>query len=124
MLHANGRNDGIVFLHAVADGPASQSYGLQVARLAGVPAEAIRRAKAYLARIDRFSAGGGPQADLFAAPGAGMPDAAAHAAAEDAAAAATNRVLAAQLAALDPDAMTPREALAALYELKRAQPDP
>ena len=50
--------DGIVFLHAVADGPASRSYGLQVAKLAGVPGETIRRAKGYLARLDKFNAAG------------------------------------------------------------------
>ena len=48
--------DGIVFLHAVEDGPANRSYGLQVAKLAGVPAETIRQARAYLARLDKFSA--------------------------------------------------------------------
>ena len=49
-------SDGIVFLHAVEDGPANRSYGLQVAKLAGVPAETIRQARAYLARLDQFSA--------------------------------------------------------------------
>ena len=44
--------DGIVFLHAVAEGPANRSYGLQVAKLAGVPADAIRRAQA-LSRAPR-----------------------------------------------------------------------
>ena len=57
---------GIVFLHAAEDGPANRSYGLQVAKLAGVPGEAIRRAKDYLARLDKFSAAGTTQADLFA----------------------------------------------------------
>ncbi len=66
VLHAGGKGDGIVFLHAVADGPANESYGLQVAKLAGVPAETIRRARGYLARLDQFSAGGGRQGDLFA----------------------------------------------------------
>src|SRR4029077_1633698 len=47
--------DGIVFLHEVADGPADRSYGVQVAKLAGVPGDAIRQARAYLARLDRFS---------------------------------------------------------------------
>ncbi len=60
--HANG----IVFLHAAEDGPANRSYGIQVAKLAGVPAEAIRRAKGYLARLDKFNAGATAQADLFA----------------------------------------------------------
>ena len=58
--------DGIVFLHAVAEGPASRSYGLQVAKLAGVPGETVRRAKGYLARLDKFNAAGHAQADLFA----------------------------------------------------------
>src|SRR5260370_1059873 len=47
--------NGIVFLHAVEDGPANQSYGLQVAKLAGVPAEALRQARTFLARLDQFS---------------------------------------------------------------------
>jgi len=116
VLHANGKGDGIVFLHAVADGPANESYGLQVAKLAGVPAEAIRRARSYLTRIEKFSAGGGAQADLFAQGGtatAGERDASLPATPVGADALAT------ELAALDPDAMTPRAALAALYALKR-----
>ena len=52
--------DGIVFLHAAEDGPANRSYGLQVAKLAGVPrGRSIRRARSYLARLDKFSARGG-----------------------------------------------------------------
>jgi DNA mismatch repair ATPase MutS len=46
--------DGIVFLHAAEDGPANRSYGLQVAKLAGVPLGAIRRAREYLSRLDKF----------------------------------------------------------------------
>jgi DNA mismatch repair protein MutS len=107
--HANG----IVFLHAAADGPANRSYGLQVARLAGVPADAIRRAKGYLARLDKFSAVGTAQPDLFAPPGVTTIGEPAPAAAPEL------EAIAAQLAALDPDAMTPRDALAALYELRR-----
>jgi DNA mismatch repair protein MutS len=99
--------NGIVFLHAVEDGPANQSYGLQVAKLAGVPAEALRQARAFLARLDQFSVRHDIQADLF---GATAP--AADAARPDA------RVLD-RLAALDPDALSPRDAHAALYELKR-----
>ncbi|MBS0320541.1 MAG: DNA mismatch repair protein MutS, partial [Proteobacteria bacterium] len=60
--------DGIVFLHAVAEGAASRSYGLQVAKLAGVPADTVREARNHLARLDAFNAGRGGQADLFAAP--------------------------------------------------------
>jgi DNA mismatch repair protein MutS len=107
--------DGIVFLHAVAEGPASRSYGLQVAKLAGVPGETVRRAKGYLARLDKFNAAGHAQADLFAAP-AGAGIGATAATEEDAAA----RALRARIADIDPDALAPRDALALLYELKRA----
>src|SRR3989442_190289 len=48
--------DGIVFLHEVAEAPANRSYGLQVAKLAGVPSEAVRQARAYLLRLDHFNA--------------------------------------------------------------------
>jgi DNA mismatch repair protein MutS len=114
VLHAAGKGDGIVFLHAVADGPANESYGLQVARLAGVPGEAIRRARGYLTRIEKFSAGSAAQADLFAQRSDAMADDA-----PSAAATAVSGAVAARLAALDPDAMSPRDALAALYELKQ-----
>jgi DNA mismatch repair protein MutS len=99
--------DGIVFLHEVAEGPANKSYGLQVAKLAGVPAEAVRQARSYLARIDRFSSQRDAHGDLFAA-GDAQP-----------AASPTESALREKLAALDPDALSPREAQAALYELKR-----
>jgi len=106
--------DGIVFLHAAEDGPANRSYGLQVAKLAGVPADAIRRAKGYLARLDKFSAVGTTQADLFAPPGVSPPiDEPSTTNSPEAAAAA------ARLADLDPDSMTPRDAHAALYELRK-----
>jgi DNA mismatch repair protein MutS len=104
----------IVFLHAAEEGPANRSYGIQVAKLAGVPAEAIRRAKGYLARLDRFSAVGAAQTDLFAPPGV-APQAEESAPLVSTEAAA----VAAKLADLDPDAMSPRDALAALYELRK-----
>jgi DNA mismatch repair protein MutS len=99
--------DGIVFLHEVAEGPANRSYGLQVAKLAGVPAEAIRQARAYLTRLDRFSASRDAHGDLFAAS-----------AQQDAPQSHSSAALD-RLALLDPDALSPREAQAALYELKR-----
>jgi DNA mismatch repair protein MutS len=98
--------DGIAFLHEVAEGPADRSYGLQVAKLAGVSAEAIRQARAYLARLDRFSARRDAHGDLFGGDAA------------PAAAAVSSSALE-RLGALDPDALSPREAHAALYELKR-----
>jgi DNA mismatch repair protein MutS len=99
--------NGIVFLHAVADGPANRSYGLQVAKLAGVPADALRQARSFLARLDRFSARRDAHDDLFGtqeSPPA--PDSRGSAALD-------------RLASLDPDQLSPREAHAALYELKR-----
>ncbi len=109
--------DGIVFMHAVADGPASRSYGVQVAKLAGVPAETIRRARGYLARLDKFNAGGSPQHDLFAS-GSGV-ESGDRSAVVAAATGSDDAALRTALDALDPDALTPRAALDALYELKR-----
>ena len=117
-----------MFLHAVQDGPASQSYGLQVAQLAGVPPSVIRAARKHLARLEAQALDATPQLDLFAAPpssgddagadaGAGVDDAAPSAdphAAPDAPSPALTL-----LDAIDPDALTPREALERLYELKR-----
>ncbi|MEO8344333.1 MAG: DNA mismatch repair protein MutS [Betaproteobacteria bacterium] len=104
--------DGIVFLHAVAEGPANRSYGLQVAKLAGVPAETVRQAKAYLGRLDQFSARNAAQDDLFGATSASG----AHAVPT-----MDPRVadVLERLIALDPDALSPREALEALYALKK-----
>jgi DNA mismatch repair protein MutS len=99
--------DGIVFLHEVAEGPANKSYGLQVAKLAGVPAEAVRQARSYLARIDRFSARRDAHGDLFAA-GDAPPEVVSN-----------DSALREKLAALDLDSLSPREAQQALYELRR-----
>jgi DNA mismatch repair protein MutS len=103
--------DRIVFLHAVEDGPANQSYGLQVAKLAGVPSEAVRQARAYLSRLDQFSTRRDDQGDLFSAspPEAESPR--------------PESPVLDRLAALDLDALSPRDAHAALYELKRLAGD-
>ena len=55
----------IVFLHAVNEGPASQSYGLQVAALAGVPDPVIRTARGYLLKLEQEALSNQPQGDLF-----------------------------------------------------------
>ena len=55
-----------MFLHAVEEGPASQSYGLQVAQLAGVPPAVIRAARRHLATLEAHSVQASPQFDLFA----------------------------------------------------------
>ena len=121
-LSAVEHGDGIVFLHAVQDGPASQSYGLQVAQLAGVPQPVIRAARKHLAWLEQQStdATPTPQLDLFAAPT--VPDA------DDdgddgrhngpASIAPANDALGEAMRDLDPDSMTPRQALDALYRLK------
>jgi DNA mismatch repair protein MutS len=96
----------IVFLHALEEGPASQSYGIEVAALAGIPATVIRDAKRRLRALENREIGAGPQADLFAMLPEAEPEAPSH------------PVLSA-LAELDPDSLSPREALEKLYALKR-----
>ncbi|WP_373456626.1 DNA mismatch repair protein MutS [Cupriavidus taiwanensis] len=124
-LSAVEHGDGIVFLHAVQDGPASQSYGLQVAQLAGVPQPVIRAARKHLAWLEQQSADATPtpQLDLFAAPP--TPDGDEAWDDDDAAAAPSAPALAPEQAAvidaladMDPDTLTPRAALEALYRLK------
>src|SRR6266581_3229242 len=66
-LDAVEHKDSIVFLHAVEEGPASQSYGLQVAALAGVPQAVIRQARRYLLQLEAQSLTRDGQSDLFAA---------------------------------------------------------
>ncbi|HNE15091.1 MAG TPA: DNA mismatch repair protein MutS [Rhodocyclaceae bacterium] len=105
-LDAVEHNHGIVFLHALEDGPASQSYGIEVAALAGIPGSVVRDAKRRLRALENREIGAGPQADLFAA----LPEPEAEAPAHPALTA---------LAGIDPDSLTPREALEALYDLKR-----
>ena len=100
----------IVFLHAIEPGPASRSYGVQVARLAGMPAGLVRQARATLEALEAQQRAGETQVDLFAAP--------------PAIAATEPSAVEAALARIDPDALTPREALDALYRLKALQPTP
>ncbi|ODV42275.1 DNA mismatch repair protein MutS [Cupriavidus sp. UYMMa02A] len=124
-LSAVEHGDGIVFLHAVQDGPASQSYGLQVAQLAGVPQPVIRAARKHLAWLEQQSADATPtpQLDLFAPPP--TPDTSEEdepASAEPVSRAGTllpeQAAVLDALADLDPDSLTPRAALDALYRLK------
>jgi DNA mismatch repair protein MutS len=102
----------VVFLHEVVPGSADRSYGIQVAKLAGLPAAVIERAKLVLAKLeaeDRASPRDFDELPLFAAtPRPASPRAGT---------AAGDSIMAA-LAALNPDEMSPREALDALYALK------
>jgi DNA mismatch repair protein MutS len=113
-LDAVEHKDSIVFLHSVEEGPANESYGLQVAQLAGVPAAVIRAARKNLALLEEHGLAAGPQRDLFAAA-ASAAAASADAAPNDAAA---HRILDA-LRAADPDALSPKEALELVYRLRR-----
>jgi DNA mismatch repair protein MutS len=117
-LSAVEHKDSIVFLHAVQEGPASQSYGLQVAQLAGVPAAVIRAARRHLARLESQAVDGKPQLDLFAPLPCLEPEDGEPAAPQgDTLQPDSLREL---LGSIDPDSLTPREALERLYELKRA----
>ena len=103
-LDAKEHGAGLVFLHAVEEGPASQSYGIQVARLAGVPSPVIHAARRHLRELEDAQLQPGPQGDLFAAhlPNDEAPP---HPALD-------------QLRELDPDTLTPKAALDMLYALK------
>ena len=102
-LDATEHEDHVVFLHQIQEGPANRSFGLQVAKLAGVPNTILAAAKD---KLDELESGRTPgpapaQAELFVAP-----------------AAPTSPALEA-LKALDPDNLTAREALDWIYQLKQ-----
>ncbi|HTN50325.1 MAG TPA: DNA mismatch repair protein MutS [Burkholderiaceae bacterium] len=98
----------VVFLHEVRAGPASQSYGLAVAQLAGVPSAVVRRARALLVQLEERALGHRPQLDMFAL-----------AAAQPADLSREHAALRARLRDLDLDALSPRAAHTLLAELQR-----
>ena len=124
-LDATEHNDNIVFLHTIQEGPASQSYGLQVAKLAGIPREVINLAKQQLEQLEaknhlaesqkgsqqhsqnksQIKSQKGnqketvPQADFFANE--------------------RNHELEERLKQITPDDLSPKDALNLLYELKK-----
>jgi DNA mismatch repair protein MutS len=105
-LDATEHGERLIFLHTVKEGPANQSYGLQVAALAGVPPKVITAARRYLHELERRSVATHaktPQQELLLELPVEIEEHAAVNALKD----------------LDPDALTPREALEKLYELKR-----
>ena len=105
-MHVSATESGrdIVFLHEIQSGPASRSYGIQVARLAGMPAAVVNQARHTLETLEKQATQSHSQVDLFApAPLAEPPSVSA---------------VEKALAAVDPDALSPREALDALYQLK------
>ncbi|WP_250499680.1 DNA mismatch repair protein MutS [Caballeronia sp. GAWG1-5s-s] len=114
-LSAVEHDHGIVFLHAVNEGPANQSYGLQVAQLAGVPSAVIRAARKHLVHLEQQSIGQPTaQFDLFASPPYSFDD---EPDSEPAAQPAPDHPVLDKLRALDPNDLRPRDALDLLYEL-------
>ena len=109
-VHVSAAESGrdIVFLHAIEPGPASKSYGIQVAKLAGMPAAVVNHARHTLEALEAQATQSQAQVDLFAAPVAIEIE-------------ATSAVETALLA-INPDNLSPREALEALYQLKALQP--
>ena len=95
----------IVFLHHIEPGPASKSYGIAVAKLAGVPAAVVNHARHALNALETQQSETRAQVDLFAVP----PQAAAP----------EQSAVDKALGTIDPDALSPREALDALYQLKK-----
>ena len=111
-LGATEHRDRIVFLHQVREGPANESYGLQVAALAGVPRSVVNQARRKLAELETQSTAAGPQQDLFA------PAAASRASEEGVARALAEHPVLQRLAGLDLDDLSPREAQQALFDLR------
>jgi DNA mismatch repair protein MutS len=106
-LDAVEHKDRVVFLHTVEEGPASRSYGLQVAQLAGIPGSVIRAARRRLSELEEQGFKASPQRDLFT-PDVPVPaEPLRHPSLE-------------LLRSADPDSMTPREALDLLYQLRQA----
>ena len=111
-MHVSAAESGadIVFLHEIQSGPASRSYGIQVAKLAGMPAPVLHHARHTLAALEERAGEGELQVDLFAPPV--VPESAGASPVE------------AALAAIHPDQLSPREALDALYQLKAVMGKP
>ena len=108
-LDATEHKDSIVFLHSIQEGPANQSYGLQVAKLAGIPQEVVKLAKIELQRLEQKNLASDakqqhkpstPQTDLFASP--------------------EPSELHIMMKDIQPDELSPKDALDTLYKLKRA----
>jgi DNA mismatch repair protein MutS len=99
----------IAFLHSIEAGPASKSYGIQVAKLAGVPAQVVNHARAALQQLETQQQATQSQVDLFAAP------------LETATVSGAISAVESALETINPDNLSPREALDALYQLKKLQ---
>ena len=107
-LDAVEHKDRIVFLHSVEEGPASQSYGIQVAQLAGIPTSVLRAARKRLADLESQAASHAVQPDLFLQP---IREPEPEIASEHPALIALREI--------EPDKLSPKQALDLLYELKK-----
>ena len=103
-VSAVDHKDEIVFLHSIQDGPASQSYGIQVAKLAGIPRKIIDLAKNELRRLEQINATSGMQTDLFSQ-------------AEPEPTNTLGQEVLNRISDIDPNELTPKEALELLFEL-------
>jgi DNA mismatch repair protein MutS len=120
-LDATEHQQGIVFMHSVKAGPANQSYGLQVAQLAGIPTSVIHKAREKLRELEKLSVN---DAEFSSASILTTKKIAAQAnerlpAQNDLFAAELHPALT-KLVKIDPDSLTPRQALELLYELKKS----
>jgi DNA mismatch repair protein MutS len=106
-------NDSIVFLHEVVAGVADRSYGIHVAKLAGLPAAVVARAEAVLRALEEGREGHKPLARIDDLPlfGAVAPT-------------PKKSEVEETLKSIEPDALTPKEALQILYDLKKKLPSP
>ncbi|HHO70574.1 MAG TPA: DNA mismatch repair protein MutS, partial [Halothiobacillus sp.] len=112
-LDAIEHNDRLVFMHQVKAGPASQSYGIKVAQMAGVPREVINHAKNKLAELESQAQASkrNPQLDLFSVAVASEP--------EPKQVNDKPHPILMELASLNPDELSPRQALEWLYAAKQ-----
>jgi DNA mismatch repair protein MutS len=108
--HDQKQGDTLVFMHAVKEGPANRSFGLQVAALAGLPKRVIDDARGYLATLEGAHAAAKPARSATPTPQLGLFDLPRKSVVEDA------------LREIDPDTMAPRDALDALYRLRKLLP--
>ncbi|MDX1320880.1 MAG: DNA mismatch repair protein MutS, partial [Oceanospirillum sp.] len=106
-LNATEHNDNIIFMHKVQEGPASQSYGLQVAKLAGIPQDVVGQAKEKLVQLEQQESQSSGQVQTIYTP-----------VQDDLFAIAEPDPAREKLDSISPDDLTPRQALELLYELK------
>lgn len=117
-LSALEQGQDIVFLHHIEPGPASKSYGIAVAKLAGLPNRALKAAQKHLDELEAQAANAQPQLDIFNLITSEQDDSDSNQPSEKYEDAAPEGVLTKALNLLNPDSLTPLEALSELYRLK------